>query len=188
MTWTKLGTEFSDQCADAGLSDVAYRTHVETLQHIYSVDRTDVADLTILKGQVRRVATSDQYEQAVKELVAAEFWADRGDCWEIVHHAAVVRASLIAQRKLRERNAKAQQAWRGRHKPEPTADVSDDVSAYVSDGADRQTDKQLRDGTHDNESKCKVCNCAVPAGASYCDDCWGQRDQYQSNVDPWAAT
>jgi integrase len=31
MTWTKLGAEFFDDCADRGLSDAAVRTHVEAI-------------------------------------------------------------------------------------------------------------------------------------------------------------
>ena len=136
MTWCKFGTEFFDDLANAGLSDAAVRTHAEAISWIYRVEQTD---LRIPKHLVRRFAGSEAWEVAVKDLVAAEFWRDDGDGYVVIHHADVIRASIYAQRKKRERDKRSQQAHRDRAaKPDVSADADANVSAY----ADSQTDKQ----------------------------------------------
>lgn len=147
MTWCKTGVEFPDQLADADLSDSAYRTHHELITAIYRIEREDVTDLRMSRQQVRRVAYSADYEQAMKDLVAAGLWLDKGDHYELVHHADVVRQSLISQRKTRARDKKSQQAWRDRNRADVSDDVSDDVATDVSDDSDRQTDNHRR-GNH----------------------------------------
>jgi hypothetical protein len=136
VTWDKRGTEFSDECAAAGLSDAAYRTHSEAIEWLYRVERPT---LSIPKNVVRRFAGSPDYARAITDLVAAGFWEDCGDCWEVIHHGEVIKESLRQQLQARARNRRAQRAWRERRaeqngQPEPAPDVSD----Y----ADRQTDKQ----------------------------------------------
>jgi hypothetical protein len=140
MTWAKYGTEFSDECAEAGLSDAAYRTHAEAIEWLYRVEQPS---LRIPKGIVRRFAGSPHYERAIRELVAAGFWEDRGDCWALVHHSEVIRESLRQQHLTRARNRRAQRAWRERqaaHDGQPESPLR--LSAYVIGNADRQTDKQ----------------------------------------------
>lgn len=112
MTWQKLGTEFWDDCAQAGLSDAAVRTHAEAIGWLYRVESTD---MRIGKHLVGRFAGSPCWESAVKELVAAEFWRDGISAYVLVHHADVIRQSIAAQKKKRERDKRAQQAWRERH-------------------------------------------------------------------------
>lgn len=137
MTWTKTGVEFPAQCADAGLSDAAYRTHHEMITALYTLDRADATDLQIAKRQLRRYVECADAETAIKDLVAAEFWRDDGEHWVLVHHADVVRASLIAQQLKRRRDRDAQRTWRDKEKP-----VSADVSADVSALSIRQTNSQ----------------------------------------------
>lgn len=136
MTWTKLGAEFWDDCANADLSDAAARTHAEAIGWVYRIERTD---LRIPKHLVRRFAGSPCWDGAVADLVLAGFWQDCGDAYVLVHHAGVIRASIAAQRSKRERDKRSQRAWRKRN---TTTDVSDGVSADVSGDADSQTDSQ----------------------------------------------
>ncbi|HEY2766247.1 MAG TPA: hypothetical protein VGJ13_19880 [Pseudonocardiaceae bacterium] len=144
MTWTKLGDEFWDECAAGGLTDEATRTHGEAIGWVYRIERTD---LHIPKHLIRRFAGSTRWESAVVELASAGFWRDCGNTYLIEHHADVIRASIAAQRRKRERDKQAQRGWRKRAtEPSVSADVSDGVSAYVSAGvsgdADSQTDSQ----------------------------------------------
>jgi hypothetical protein len=140
MTWAKYGTEFSDECAEAGLSDAAYRTHAEAIEWLYRVEQPT---LRIPKGIARRFAGSPHYERAITELVAAGFWEDCGDCWTVVHHSGVIRESLRQQHLTRARNRRAQRAWRDRQAAQDGQPESHrSVSAYVIGNADRQTDKQ----------------------------------------------
>lgn len=127
MTWAKYSTEFSDEIANAGLTDAAYRTHSEAIAWIYRLEDTT---LRIPKHLIRRFAGSDYYETAAKELADTGFWRDRGDVWEIIHHADVIRQSIQAQRQKRDRDKRAQQARRNRLAV--TGDVSADVNAAVS--------------------------------------------------------
>lgn len=143
MTYAKYGAEFSDDCVNAGLSDAAYRTHSEAISWIYRIERDD---LRVVKTVIRRFAGSSVWESAVQELIARGYWMDDGDAYVIVHHGGVIRQSLVAQRKKRERDRRAQGAYRERR-------VSADVSADVSDVADRQSDKQALDGRGENPTQ-----------------------------------
>ena len=53
MTWQKLGTEFPDDCAEANLSDAAFRTHVEAIGYLYGQENFEC---TVKKSTVRRWA------------------------------------------------------------------------------------------------------------------------------------
>jgi hypothetical protein len=131
MTWTKTGDEFADDCANVDLSDAAYRTHHEAISWLYRVERIDCRVPTRL---VRRFAGSPHYELAIQELINLGWWRIAQQDYEIVHHAEVIRGSIVAQQKKHERDRKSQAAARARARPP----VSDDVSA----DPDRQTDKQ----------------------------------------------
>lgn len=140
MTWTKLGDEFSDECANTGLPDSAYRTHVEAIAWLYRVERMD---LQIPKRLLPRFVGSEEWAAAVDTLVAIDYWKDRGTAYEVVHHADVIRSSIVAQQSKRSRDKKASAAFRRRsggptEQDNVSADTSDDVSA----DADRQTDIQ----------------------------------------------
>lgn len=113
MTWAKFGVEFFDQCAEAGLSDAATRTHAEALHYLY---RLEDMEMRILKHLVRRFAGSTEWEQAVKDLIGAKFWRDDGDAYVIEHHGNVFRSSLATQ--LKHRNDERERARRKRAKEE----------------------------------------------------------------------
>lgn len=165
MTWRKTGSEFDDECANVELSDAAYRTHMEAIGFIYTVE---AMPCTFAKSKIRRFASSDETTAAIKELVAHGFWRDLGDRFEVVHHADVIRQSLAAQAKKRDRDKRSQQAHRERQiKAEEGGSVSADVSAYVIPDADRQTDKQLRAG------RIQTCEHGVTNGDQR--EVWGER-------------
>jgi uncharacterized protein YdaU (DUF1376 family) len=131
MTYAKFGSEFPDRLAADGVSDAAWRTHAEAIMWLYHVEQWD---LRIPKHMLRRIAGSIDWETAVKDLVAAGYWADDGNAWVIRHHSKVIIGSLAAQAAKRERDRKAQQARRDRLR-----NVSADVSADLTD---RQSDRQ----------------------------------------------
>ncbi len=137
MTWTKLGAEFFDQVADAGLSDAAARTHTELIAALYTFDRDNVTDMRIPKRAIAKYTHSPDAETAIKELAGVGYWRDDGQDWTLIHHADVVMA-LVSQRLKKRRDRKSQAAKRTREKP-VIADVSDDRSADVSAGTVRQT-------------------------------------------------
>ncbi|HLM22218.1 MAG TPA: hypothetical protein VK390_11930 [Propionibacteriaceae bacterium] len=132
MTWTKLGTEFFDDCAEAVLSDAAVRTHAEAIGYLYGQENFD---LTLKKSTMRRWAGSDCPEEAALELVAAGMWTDGKAEWTVVHHADVIRQSLTAQLKKREDDKARARKKRGY----VGSDVGSDVHATQTD---RQTYKQ----------------------------------------------
>lgn len=80
MTWTKLSDDFGDQVA--GLSDPAFRTHVEAL--VWTMRRNTGGMLT--ERDVRRFAESPDAEAAVKELVALGYWTEEDTGYRIRHH------------------------------------------------------------------------------------------------------
>lgn len=141
MTWAKYGAEFWDDCANAELSDAAARTHAEAIGWVSRIERTD---LHIPKHLMRRFAGSPQWDVGVHDLVAAGFWQDSGDAYVVVHHADVIRASIAAQRRKRERDKRSQHQWRKRN---TDPDVSGDVSAYADSQTDSQEEKVTNDET-----------------------------------------
>lgn len=133
MTWTKLGAEFNSECALAGLSDAAYRTHSEAIGWLYEVEETSCR---IPKRLFQRFAGSEDAEAAVGELTAAGFWKDAGAVWVVLHHAGVVRQSIAAQQDKRSRDAKAQRRRRRKVSTDVSADIAAESAAAQSD---RQT-------------------------------------------------
>lgn len=114
MTYTKTGTEFPDEAANAGLSDAAYRTHHEGVNWIY---RLESMDLGIRRNMLRRFAGTARPEEAAAELVRAGYWHTTDEGWAIVHHADVIRQSLAAQLKHRAEEKERQQRKRGKRQP-----------------------------------------------------------------------
>lgn len=143
VTWTKLGDEFWDETANAGLSDAAARSHAEAISWLYRIESND---LIVKRGMLRRFAGTANPENAMAELVAVEFWCPVPDGWLLVHHADVVRQSLVAQQAKRQRDLRAQRAKRSRE--HVSGGVSADVSADVSGDTDRQTDRQQGRRSH----------------------------------------
>jgi hypothetical protein len=110
MAWADYGTEFSGECVAAALSDAAYRTHREAIDWLYLAEQPSCR---IPKNIVLHLPGNSR-RRAVAELLAAGFWKDHGDCFEVVHHAEVIRDSLIRQAGARERNRRSQAALRAR--------------------------------------------------------------------------
>jgi hypothetical protein len=131
VTWAKFGCEFDDEVASAGLSDAAHRTHSEAIKWLYRVERTD---MRIPKRMLRHIAFSTDYERAIRDLIAAKFWRERGDAYQVLHHANVIRQSIRQQHDYAERNRRAQRAHRQREAEQHSkvsADISADVSAHT---------------------------------------------------------
>lgn len=154
MTWTKLGVEFFDECAEADLSDAAVRTHTEALGYLY---RVESGDMTIRRNLIPRFAGSPDWPSAVYELIACGLWIDLGSSVRVIHHGDVFRSSLAAQQLKRERDKKAQQ--KRRHViGDVSADVSVDPTATQTDRSDIQTAmkrsaKHVRGDGQDDEDK-----------------------------------
>jgi len=111
MTWTKLSDDFADQCDVAGLSDAAFRTHVEAL--ILTMRRE--TDGKITRRELRKHAAVDDYEAAAAELVAAGFWRTTDDGWQVIHHMEhQPESEVIAKRRAmdaeRQRKARMRKA------------------------------------------------------------------------------
>ena len=143
MTWSKFGSEFSNDCAEVGLSDAAYRTHSEAIIYLYCQENFAC---TLKKSTMRRWSGSDQAGRAAAELVAAGFWRDGKTEWTVVHHADVIRQSLAAQLKKREDDKAYQHKKREEDKARQEKkrrnvgnDVGNDVGATHTD---RHTYKQ----------------------------------------------
>jgi hypothetical protein len=112
VTWVKLSDDFADQCAGAGLSDAAFRTHVEGLS--WAMRRETGGHLSSI--DLRRAVETPNAAAAVAELLAVGFWEHAGTTgYRVVHHMAYQpEVDVIAkrradsaerQRKLRRRKA-----------------------------------------------------------------------------------
>jgi len=85
MTWLKLGDEFPDDCAAAGLSDSAFRLHVEGLSWVMKRETGG----WVSSRDVRRLSDSTDPQAALAELLAAGLWIDPEKVekkYLIVHH------------------------------------------------------------------------------------------------------
>ncbi|UXN30692.1 hypothetical protein [Glutamicibacter sp. M10] len=150
MTWAKYGTEFFDQLAEydlpADMDDVCQLTHTQVIHYLYSTE--DLSGV-FLKKNLRRIASSPNAEAAGKILASFGIWADRGNKYEIIHHAEVYRQSLGFQIGKREAERVRQQKHRSKGKgdtpddPKGGVDVTEDVTRDVLTAqTDRQTDIQ----------------------------------------------
>ncbi len=82
MTWLKTSDDYPDDCARAGLSDAAYRTHHEALS--WTMRRETGGAISV--RDVRRFAETTDPDAAIAELVACGFWEPDDDGYRIVHH------------------------------------------------------------------------------------------------------
>ena len=138
MTWTKFGNEFFDQLAEydfpADLDDACQLTHAQALHFLYSTEDMSAA---FLKKNLRRIASSNKREAAAAALVNAGVWIDRGNKYEIHHHAEVFRQSLGYQLGEREKATERKRRQRLREKnngpsgPPEGDDVTPDVTRDV---------------------------------------------------------
>ena len=82
MTWTKLSDDFGDECARAGLSDAAFRLHVEGL--CWTMRRE--SDGYIDQRDLDRFAETPNPAAALAELLAVGYWLRDGRGYRIHHH------------------------------------------------------------------------------------------------------
>lgn len=108
MTWAKLPDEYGNQCAEAGLSDAAFRTHTEAILWVFGRERPDSdrkkVTMRIPKGLLPRFAASPDRDVAAKELVDLGWWKEHAADYEVVMHAAMIRQSIQRQRQIRDGN------------------------------------------------------------------------------------
>ena len=84
MTWLKLSDDFAEDCVRAGLSDSAYRTHVDGL--IWSMRRGTDGHLDHVS--IRKGLDSEHAMDAIEELCAAGFWCHEGGVPDRAPHGA----------------------------------------------------------------------------------------------------
>ncbi len=135
MTWLKLSDDFSDECARVGLSDAAFRTHVEGLLWTMRRETDGVLD----RLDVRRLAETRDADAAIAELVAAGFWTAHGDHWRIHHHMQHQPESDVIS-KRRENTADRVRRHRRKHAGLPKESNGNAVTHPV-------TERVTRDGT-----------------------------------------
>jgi hypothetical protein len=109
MSWTKLSDDFGDHCA--GLSDAAFRTHVEAL--VWTMRRETGGYINA--RDVRRFGESVHVDMAVTELVNCGWWSIENDGYRVNHHmehqpepdVIAARRHLAAERQRRKRRKAA---------------------------------------------------------------------------------
>jgi hypothetical protein len=140
MTWTKLSDDFPDDLARVGLSDAAFRTHVEGLCWTMRRETGGV----ISKRDVDRFAESGLVDTGVAELLDAGLWQRTDTGYMVVHHMEhqPEREVLIARR--------ANDAERQRRKRRKAARLADPPVSRRDDPRDDPRDHPRdpgRDGT-----------------------------------------
>jgi hypothetical protein len=140
MTWTKLSDDFSDDCWR--LSDAAFRLHVEGL--VWS--NRKLLDLRLDKDEVRRWAKNPE---AIEELLACDWWEDRGEHYLINHHAIYQRSrdAVLRQQAANQSNARKPRRP-GRERAVPSDSLSDSHSEMDGTGRDwpgRESDQLSSD-------------------------------------------
>lgn len=79
MTWTRISDTFPDQPNVLGLSDAAFRAHIEAL--VWS--NRHLTDGRIPAGALRRIASAVDTDAVVAELLEASLWQVEGDTYEL---------------------------------------------------------------------------------------------------------
>jgi hypothetical protein len=149
MTWLKVSDDFGIDCAEAGLSDAAFRTHVEGL--LWSMRRLTGGCLT--PTALRHGVETTDPDAAVAELVEAGFWERHGAGYRIVHGMDVQRTPEQV-RADRDATAERQRRWYQRHVGESDVEsdvsepngVSNGVSNGVTNGAQTSPDQHQLKG------------------------------------------
>ncbi|TCO22356.1 hypothetical protein EV652_110342 [Kribbella steppae] len=136
MTWTKLSDDFGDQVA--GLSDAAFRTHVEAL--VWTMRRCTGGMLT--DRDVRRFAESPDADAGVKELVALGYWTEEDTGYRIRHHMEHQPEPDLVERRRgqaaeRQRRKRRRDAGLVESHPSRRDSLSDDTRYPGRDGSGR---------------------------------------------------
>jgi hypothetical protein len=182
--WLKLSDDFAKDLGPIGLSDAAFRTHVEGL--LWAMDR--LTDGVVRARDLVRLAETADPLAAVAELVAHGLWREvPGDGWQIVHGMADQIDPDTVRRK-RENNAERQRRFR--QQAAERAQKRSAVTRYVArdetrdpgrdgsgpDGVTSTTKPSLEGG---EEASDEIrCDCGWPvmpsrlrAGLTTCMDC-----------------
>lgn len=70
MVWLKLSDDFTDRLARTGVSDAAFRTHIEALSWTMRYESGGAID----EIDIKRFADSEQAPAAIQELVDKDIW------------------------------------------------------------------------------------------------------------------
>jgi len=100
VTWTKISDDFADDCWT--LSDAAFRLHVEGLT-----------------WSNRKFA---KHPEVATELVASGWWTDRGEYYDIQHHASYQRPREDV---LRQQARSAENGRKGGRPPKVQREIVD---------------------------------------------------------------
>jgi hypothetical protein len=172
MTWTKLGSEYSNNLFNDGLSDAAYRTHSEAIQWVYD---NELTDCRFAKNCLQRFAGSERRGDAAEELIRAEYWRDDGSHYVLLHHAEVIRQSLAAQQAKRDGDRARQQ----RHRTKKTTITPGVTRDITDDDAETQTDKQPTSRDEGVEVSATCIRCGGPSRRG-CSTCWNHAEMEAS--------
>ncbi len=183
MTWTKLSDDFADELA--GLSDAAFRTHVEGL--LWVMRRETGGHLT--ERDVRRFAETDEPTAAVQELLDQGVWQGANTGYAIRHHmehqpdreVLAARRANDAQRQAKKRRKDAglsQPESRPESRRDTTCDDPRDPGRVGSGrvGPTNQGSKTTKSQephvrTHERTHRCMGCGDAMEPGQSMHPDC-----------------
>lgn len=179
MTWMKISPELFDQAAADDLSQDAALAHLQGLAWIYRTERDDC--LIPRRLLPRLMPMTDDPVAAAAELVHAGYWIEGVKAFEVLHHADVVRSSLVAQRSKREKDKRAQARARDRRAStdDAAADSSDESAPTQSTNqTTQQPAMRERSGPSPQRAlgKCQACGHREPLDDSgRCDNCtaWG---------------
>jgi hypothetical protein len=111
VTWLKVSDDFGDDCARAGLSDAAFRTHIEGL--VWAMRRETGGYLDDL--DIRRAIETENAAASIAELLAVGFWVRERRGYRIAHtmdhqvepDVIARRRKLATDRKRRQRRRSA---------------------------------------------------------------------------------
>lgn len=114
MTWAKFGTEFYSEFDnydfDSDLFVYCESMHNRAITKLYEIGRME---LTFKKRQLNQFYPHERAADAAAELVRLGLWEDCGDRYRVKHHEDVVRSSLTAQEKKRDKDKAYQRKRRG---------------------------------------------------------------------------
>ena len=124
MVWVKLSDDFPIKLAELGLSDAAFRTHVEGLCWVMKRENGGAVSEKALK----QFAETDHREIAVQELIARGIWAKTTDGYQILDHMDLqIEPEVLATR--RQKDAAKHKAQRMRVATGPTRAPKRDVTS-----------------------------------------------------------
>lgn len=137
MTWLKLSDDFSEDCERAGLSDAAYRLHVEALN--WTMHR--ITDGRISRQDLRKLASSVDPELIASELVARDFWHGLNGEWQIHHQ---MEHQLTPEQIAATAAGNAKRGWQKRQRERGLPAADTDYKNYLSRRDERRDERRER--------------------------------------------